>query len=84
LQWSGLPALPALLGMLRTDDKGLSDRVAQTLSQVARADQYPRAEVEDEQAPVRAKAARAALFAALLDPDRRTREGAARALAHVG
>ncbi len=84
LRWIGLPALPALLGMLRTDDKGLSDRVAQTLSQIARVDCYPRPEDKDEQALVRAKAARAALFAALQDSDKRTRKGAARALGYVG
>ncbi len=84
LKWIGLPAMPALLNALRSESKKLRDTVVETLSEIARAKDYPRREDTDELAIARAKAARVFLLDALQNPDQRVREGAERALGRVG
>ncbi|MGP0064378.1 MAG: HEAT repeat domain-containing protein [Isosphaeraceae bacterium] len=81
----GAPAVPALLAMLGTDDKDLSDEVAHTLAEIAAGGglSSPKGETP-EQARVRLKTVRSAVFAALQDPDNRIRDGTARALGYAG
>jgi HEAT repeat protein len=81
----GLPAVPALLAMLHTDDKELSDEVAHTLAEIAAGGglSSPAGETA-EQARARLKIVRSSMIAALQDPDNRVRDGTARAMGYVG
>jgi len=84
LEMIGMPALPALRALLRDDDRKLQDAAALALRRIADPQATGPEGETGEQARVRAKAARSLLFAALNDPDERTRAGASRALGYIG
>ena len=84
LQAIGMPAFAALRALLREDDHEVRDDAALVLARIADPEHKCSENETDEQARGRVKAPRAALLAALNDPDERIRAGASYALGFLG
>ncbi len=80
----GLPAFGALQALLREDDHELRDDAALALARIADPVYKDSENETDAQAQARVKAPRAALLAALHNPDERIRAGASYALGFLG
>ena len=84
LQAIGMPAFAALRALLREDDHEVRDDAALVLARIADPEHKCSENETDEQARGRVKAPRAALLAALKEPDERIRAGASYALGFLG